>query len=52
MALGAALPIACDLVRDTAEVNKQFADMIAPGRVGVPGDIGKMIASPSSTDNY
>ena len=33
------------LVRDTPDVNKQFADMTALGRVGVPDDIGPMIAS-------
>jgi NAD(P)-dependent dehydrogenase (short-subunit alcohol dehydrogenase family) len=32
-------------VRDTPDLNKQFADMIALGRVGVPDDIGPMIAS-------
>lgn len=39
------------LVRDTPEVNKQFAEMIALGRVGVPDDIGQMIASLLSPDN-
>ncbi|CAA9560731.1 MAG: Dehydrogenases with different specificities (related to short-chain alcohol dehydrogenases) [uncultured Truepera sp.] len=39
------------LVRDTPEVNKQFADMIVLGRVGVPDDIGPMIASLLSEDN-
>ncbi|HEY6629840.1 MAG TPA: SDR family oxidoreductase [Rhizobiaceae bacterium] len=38
-------------VRDTPELNKQFADMIALGRVGVPDDIGPMIASLLSDDN-
>ncbi|WP_406721119.1 SDR family oxidoreductase [Thioclava litoralis] len=33
------------LVRDNAEVNAQFAGMTALGRVGVPDDIGPMIAS-------
>ena len=33
------------LVRDNAEVNAQFAQMTALGRVGVPDDIGLMIAS-------
>ena len=33
------------LVRDDAGANKQFADMTALGRVGVPDDIGPMIAS-------
>lgn len=32
------------LVRDTPEVNTQFADMTALGRVGVPDDIGPVIA--------
>jgi NAD(P)-dependent dehydrogenase (short-subunit alcohol dehydrogenase family) len=32
-------------VRDTPEFNKFFADMTALGRVGVPDDIGPMIAS-------
>jgi NAD(P)-dependent dehydrogenase (short-subunit alcohol dehydrogenase family) len=39
------------LVRDTPEVNKQFAEMIALGRVGKPDDIGQMIASLLSSDN-
>lgn len=39
------------LVRDTPEVNRQFADMIALGRVGVPDDVGPMIASLLSDDN-
>ena len=39
------------LVRDTPEVNQQFADMTALGRVGVPDDIGPMIASLLSEDN-
>lgn len=33
------------LVRDDATANKQFADMTALGRVGVPDDIGPMIAN-------
>ena len=33
------------LVRDTPDINRQFADMTALGRVGVPDDIGPMIAS-------
>lgn len=33
------------LVRDNAEVNAQFARMTALGRVGLPDDIGLMIAS-------
>jgi NAD(P)-dependent dehydrogenase (short-subunit alcohol dehydrogenase family) len=32
-------------VRDDASLNKTFADMTALGRVGVPDDIGPMIAS-------
>ena len=38
-------------VRDTAELNQQFAAMTALGRVGVPDDIGPMIASLLSEDN-
>jgi len=38
-------------VRDMAELNKQFADMTALGRVGVPDDIGPMIASLLNDDN-
>jgi NAD(P)-dependent dehydrogenase (short-subunit alcohol dehydrogenase family) len=38
-------------VRDTPDLNKQFADMIALGRVGVPDDIGPMIASLLGEDN-
>ncbi|CAB3889400.1 MAG: 3-oxoacyl-ACP reductase [Achromobacter mucicolens] len=38
-------------VRDTPEFNKAFADMTAMGRVGVPDDIGPMIASLLSEDN-
>ena len=38
-------------VRDNAEINKLFADMTALGRVGVPDDIGPMIASLLSPDN-
>ncbi|MEF2071116.1 SDR family NAD(P)-dependent oxidoreductase [Consotaella aegiceratis] len=33
------------LVRDNPDVNKEFAGMTALGRVGVPDDIGPMIAS-------
>lgn len=39
------------LVRDNADVNKQFASMTALGRVGVPDDIGPMVASLLSEDN-
>lgn len=38
-------------VRDIAELNKQFAQMTALGRVGVPEDIGPMIASLLGTEN-
>ena len=39
------------LVRDNAEVNAQFAAMTALGRVGLPDDIGPMIASLLREDN-
>ncbi|WP_322515141.1 SDR family oxidoreductase [Rhodopseudomonas palustris] len=39
------------LVRDNAEVNTQFAGMTALGRVGVPDDIGPMVASLLGDDN-
>ena len=39
------------LVRDDADVNAQFAGMIAMGRVGVPDDIGPMIASLLGPEN-
>src|SRR4030095_13215064 len=38
-------------VRDMPDLNKQFADMTALGRVGVPDDIGPMIASLLGEDN-
>lgn len=38
-------------VRDNPEINRLFADMTALGRVGVPDDIGPMIASLLSSDN-
>lgn len=38
-------------VRDIPDLNKQFAEMIALGRVGVPDDIGPMIASVLGDDN-
>lgn len=38
-------------VRDTPEYNKAFADMTALGRVGVPDDIGPMVASLLGSDN-
>lgn len=39
------------LVRDNADVNAQFAQMTALGRVGLPDDIGPMIASLLGEDN-
>ncbi|SDF59957.1 NAD(P)-dependent dehydrogenase, short-chain alcohol dehydrogenase family [Salipiger thiooxidans] len=39
------------LVRDNAEVNAQFAGMTALGRVGLPDDIGPMIANLLRDDN-
>jgi NAD(P)-dependent dehydrogenase (short-subunit alcohol dehydrogenase family) len=38
-------------VRDTPEFNKYFADMTALGRVGLPDDIGPMIASLLADNN-
>ncbi len=38
-------------VRDTPEFNKFFADMTALGRVGLPDDIGPMIANLLSEEN-
>jgi NAD(P)-dependent dehydrogenase (short-subunit alcohol dehydrogenase family) len=38
-------------VRDNPEINKRLADITALGRVGVPDDIGPMIASLLSDDN-
>ena len=38
-------------VRDTPDLNDQFAGMTALGRVGVPDDIGPMIASLLSDGN-
>jgi NAD(P)-dependent dehydrogenase (short-subunit alcohol dehydrogenase family) len=38
-------------VRDTPEFNQFFANMTALGRVGVPNDIGPMIANLLSEDN-
>jgi NAD(P)-dependent dehydrogenase (short-subunit alcohol dehydrogenase family) len=38
-------------VRDNPDINKIFAEMTALGRVGVPDDIGPMIASLISEDN-
>jgi len=39
------------VVRDNPEINKIFAGITALGRVGVPDDIGPMIASLLSPDN-
>jgi NAD(P)-dependent dehydrogenase (short-subunit alcohol dehydrogenase family) len=39
------------VVRDNAEVNKRIAEMTALGRVGLPEDLGPMIASLLSADN-
>lgn len=39
------------IIRDNPEVNKHIAGMIALGRVGLPDDIGAMIASLLSDDN-
>lgn len=38
-------------VRDNPELNRTFADLTALGRVGLPDDIGPMIASLLSEDN-
>jgi NAD(P)-dependent dehydrogenase (short-subunit alcohol dehydrogenase family) len=38
-------------VRDMPDLNKQFADMTSLGRVGVPDDIGPMIASLLAPNN-
>ncbi|MFA6040451.1 MAG: SDR family oxidoreductase [Methylophilus sp.] len=38
-------------VRDNPDINKVFSEMTALGRVGVPDDIGPMIASLLSEDN-
>lgn len=38
-------------VRDNPAINKIFADMTALGRVGLPDDIGPMIANLLSSDN-
>lgn len=38
-------------VRDMPDLNAQFANMIALGRVGVPDDIGPMVANLLSEDN-
>jgi NAD(P)-dependent dehydrogenase (short-subunit alcohol dehydrogenase family) len=39
------------IVRDNPEVNRHIAEMTALGRVGIPEDIGPMIASLLSEDN-
>jgi NAD(P)-dependent dehydrogenase (short-subunit alcohol dehydrogenase family) len=39
------------MVRDNPDVNKRVADMTALGRVGLPDDIGPMIASLLSNEN-
>lgn len=39
------------VVRDNPDINKQLADVTALGRVGLPDDIGPMIASLLSEDN-
>jgi NAD(P)-dependent dehydrogenase (short-subunit alcohol dehydrogenase family) len=39
------------LVRDNPEINRQVADMTALGRVGLPQDIGPMIAALVSEDD-
>jgi NAD(P)-dependent dehydrogenase (short-subunit alcohol dehydrogenase family) len=39
------------MVRDNPDINKQVASMTALGRVGLPDDIGPMIASLLSDDN-
>jgi NAD(P)-dependent dehydrogenase (short-subunit alcohol dehydrogenase family) len=38
-------------VRDIPDLNKQFAEMTALGRVGMPDDIGPMVASLLGPDN-
>ena len=39
------------MIRDNPELNKRVAEMTALGRVGLPDDIGPMIASLLSEDN-
>lgn len=39
------------VVRDNPDVNAQFAGLTALGRVGLPDDIGPMVASLLSDDN-
>src|SRR3546814_12230894 len=38
-------------VRDNPELNQQFSELTALGRVGLPDDIGPMIASLLAEDN-
>ncbi len=38
------------MIRDNPEVNRQVADTTTLGRVGVPDDVGPMIASLLSDD--
>lgn len=40
------------VVRDSPDVNAQFAGLTALGRVGLPDDIGLMVASLLSDDNH
>ena len=40
-----------DAFRDNPEINQRVADMTALGRVGVPDDIGPMIAALLSDEN-
>ena len=39
-------------VRDMPDLNNQFAQMTALGRVGLPDDIGPMVASLLGPDNH
>jgi NAD(P)-dependent dehydrogenase (short-subunit alcohol dehydrogenase family) len=39
------------VVRDNRDLNAQFAQLTALGRVGLPDDIGPMVASLLSDDN-
>ena len=39
-------------VRDMPDLNRQFADMTALGRVGLPDDVGPMVASLLGPDNH
>ena len=40
------------VVRDMPDLNQQFAAMTALGRVGLPDDIGPMVASLLGPDNH